>query len=370
MTGDDGDGRRHPSGAGGFAYTWRNVVVRLGDGVTAGLPGEMERLGVRRGFLVTTPGRAGAAASVRDALGDGLVGGFSGARAHVPAAVVEEALGAMMEAEGDCCVTLGGGSAIGLAKAIALETGCPVIALPTTYSGSEMTSIWGITGGDGKRTGRNARVAPRAVLYDPALSVDLPPPVTAASGMNAVAHCVEALYAADANPVASLLAEEGIRLMARCLPELVRRPTDLVARAEALTAAHLAGCALDMTSMGLHHRLCHLLGGSFGLPHAMTHAVLLPHVAAYNGTAADAMRRVAAALDAREAWTGLFFLNRGLGITATLADLGLAEGDLARVAASLDRDFPNPRPVTDAGVRAVLRGAFDGVPPVWITEEL
>ncbi|MGH7537721.1 MAG: maleylacetate reductase, partial [Gemmatimonadales bacterium] len=265
----------------------------------------------------------------------------------------------------DGILAVGGGSAIGLAKAIAARAPRPVIAVPTTYSGSEMTAIWSTTDAGGKRTSRDRHVAPRAVLYEPALAVTLPPAVSAASGMNAVAHCVEALYAVEANPVASLLAEAGLRTLAQTLPRVVRQPADLQARADAFLGSHFAGRALDLTTMGLHHQLCHILGGTFGLPHALTHAIVLPHAVAFNGSAAKgALETVADALGNRPAWTGLDALNRALGITQTLADLGLRREDIDRAAdLAAQRPYPNPRPVTRDGIRVVLEAAFTGAAP-------
>jgi maleylacetate reductase len=207
----------------------------------------------------------------------------------------------------DCCVAVGGGSTVGLAKAIALTSGLPILAVPTTYAGSEMTPIWGLTAGGAKQTGRDARVLPRTVIYDPELTLGLPPRVAGPSGMNALAHCVEALYAPDTSPIVQLMAEEGIRALAAALPAIRVEPADLRARAGALYGAWLAGAALGTVSMGLHHKLCHTLGGSFGLPHAETHAVVLPYAAAYNRAAApEAMSRAARALGATDAPGALF----------------------------------------------------------------
>jgi maleylacetate reductase len=348
-----------------FSYETHDVRVVFGPGALGALPDVLRRLGARHVLVVTTPGRAAERSTVTQALGDACAGVFDRAVAHVPMAVVQTALEVSSRCDADAVLAVGGGSAIGLAKAMALESAQPVIAVPTTYSGSEMTAIWGITDGGAKRTGRDRRAAPRAVLYEPALTVSLSPEVSAASGMNAIAHCVEALYAVDGNPVASLLAEAGLRTLARSLPDIVRHPTNLAARGDALFGSHLAGRALDMTSMGLHHRLCHVLGGSFGLPHALTHAIVLPYVVAYNAPAATAALRVVAdALGSPDAWTGLSALNRALGVTRTLADLGLRESDLDRAAELTTQGaYPNPRSVTRAGVRALLAAAYAGEPP-------
>jgi alcohol dehydrogenase class IV len=183
--------------------------------------------------------------------------------------------------------------------------------------------------------------------------------------MNAMAHCVEALYAPDREPMSALFAREGIRMLAESLPAVVREPSDVAARQRAFFGAHLAGRALAMTAMGLHHRLCHVLGGTFGLPHALTHAILLPHVTAYNAPAAKAaMAEIAAALGAETAWTGLYGLGRALGITATLRDLGLGPAELDRAAElAVAGSHANPRAVTRAGVREILERASAGLAP-------
>jgi maleylacetate reductase len=349
-----------------FAYETHAVRVVFGPGALAALPDVLQRISARRVLVVTTPGRSAERSTLTQTLGDACAGVFDRAVVHVPAEVVKAALEEATQSGADAVLALGGGSAIGVAKAMALESTRPVIAVPTTYSGSEMTAVWGITDAGAKRTGRDRRAAPRAVLYEPALTLSLPPDVSAASGMNAIAHCVEALYAVDGHPVATLLAESGLRTLALSLPDVVRHPADLAARGDALLGSHLAGRALDLTSMGLHHRMCHVLGGSFGLPHALTHAVLLPYVVAYNApaAAAEALRVVADALGSPDAWTGLFALTRGLGLTSTLADLGLGEADIDRAAELTTQGaYPNPRTVTRAGVRAVLAAAYAGAPP-------
>lgn len=344
-----------------FVYSTHAVRVVFGAGSLAELPEALDSLGLRRVLLITTPGRAHDTAALVALLGDRLVDVFAGATPQVPADIVRDLLTVVERVQPDGCLTLGGGSAIGLGKAIARATGLPLAAVPTTYSGSEMTSIWGITAGNEKQTGRDSRVAPRLVLYDPDLTLDLPPAVSAASGMNAIAHCVEALYAPDASPVSALLAEDGLRRLAASLPLVVRAPRDPAARGEALAGAHLAGRALDLTAMGLHHKLCHVLGGSFGLPHAATHAALLPYVVAFNMPAAPvAIGRVAAALGVTDAAVGLRELGRGMG-TPTLAELGFTAADVPRAAAlAVVGSYPNPRRVTEVEARGILARALGG----------
>jgi maleylacetate reductase len=347
-----------------FAYATRQVRVVFGAGTLRDLPAELEALGARRVVLVTTPGRDASTGALRELLGSRLAAVFAGARAHVPEPVVRDALETVTGAMPDAILALGGGSAIGLGKALARDTALPLAAVPTTYAGSEMTAIWGISAGGEKRTGRDPRVAPRLVVYDAALTYDLPPAVSAASGMNALAHGVEALYAVDANPLSSLLAEDGIRHLAASLPRVVRAPADAPARGEALLGAHLAGRALDLTSMGLHHKLCHVLGG-LGLPHAPTHAAILPYAAAFNAPAApEAMARLAAALGGGGAATGLWNLGRALGMPS-LAALGFTAGQIPAVAALVTQgSYPNPRSVTPQDVATLLERALAGRSPV------
>ena len=330
--------------------------VIFGAGSALRLADELDALGTRRALLVTTPGRSAALAPIRDGLGDRVVGVCAGATLHVPIERVREAVGDVDRLSPDVLVAVGGGSAIGLAKAIALDRRLPIAAVPTTYSGSEMTGIWGITEGSEKRTGRDAGVAPRLVVYDPELTLTLPADVSAASGMNAIAHAVEAMYAADAGPIATSAADQAIRLLASALPRIVARLDDLDARTMALQGAHAAGVALGLASMGLHHKICHVLGGTFGLPHALTHAAVLPHVVAFNAPAAPlAIDRVADALGAKDAADGLLALNRTLGLHSTLRDLRLRDQDLDRAADLITASsYANPRPVTAADVRTLL----------------
>ena len=343
-----------------FSYSRRQVRVVFGHGSRRQIADEAARVSVARALIITTRGRTAIATEIATALGDRAAGVFAGAVPHVPAPLVAEALDEAAGVGADGVVAIGGGSAIGLGKAIARGIQRPLIAIPTTYSGSEMTDIWGITDEHGKRTARDPHAAPAIVIYDPSVTLSLSPAVSATSGMNAIAHAVEALYARDAQPLSSLAAAEAIRTLALSLPVVVRSPRDLDARTDALRGAHLAGIALDATSMGLHHKLAHVLGGSFGLPHAETHAVLLPHVVRYNQDAApDAMREIAAALGVASAADGLRDLDLALGVTYGLRDLGLNAADVDRAAGlATSATYPNPRVVTTAGVSEILRNAF------------
>ncbi len=348
-----------------FTYDAQPGRVLFGAGRRAELGAEVERLGAAKVLFVSTPrGRAGAE-ELAAAIGVRALGVLDAAVMHVPIEVAEAARVRARELGADCCVALGGGSTIGLAKAIALSEGVPVIALPTTYSGSEMTPIWGLTEAGVKRTGRDARVLPRTVIYDPELLCGLPPRIIGPSGMNAAAHCVEAFYAAGANPVTSLMAEEGLRALAAALPRAVARPDDLAAQGQALYGAYLAGAVIAAAGTALHHKLAHVLGGSFELPHAETHTVILPHATAYNAPAVpEAMRRVAGALGVERPARGLYDLARRLDAPVSLASIGMAQSDLERAAElACAAPYANPRPITRQGIRALLEDAYHGRPP-------
>ena len=334
----------------------------FGAGSVGELAAEVERLGAKRVLLISTPGRAGMVK--RLAKGLALAGVFDRAVMHTPIEAVAQARELAASVKADCCVAVGGGSTIGFGKAIALSSALPVVAVPTTYSGSEMTTIWGISEGGAKKTGRDPKVLPRAVIYDPELTLELPAAVSAASGMNAIAHCAEALYAHDGNPIVSLMAEEGIRALASALPKIVADPRDLGGRTAGLYGSWLAGMTISTTSVALHHKLCHILGG-FGLPHAETHSIVLPHAIGYNQAAApEAMARISKALGKTDAARGLYELEEKLGIPMRLADIGMKEADLERAARiAVEAPYPNPRKVEYEPVLRLLRDAYDGRRP-------
>jgi alcohol dehydrogenase class IV len=347
-----------------FTYVSFASRVVFGAGSVARLPQEVEKLGAKRALVLSTPGRSADVKRIAATLGERFAGLYDKAVRHVPVEVAEDARRAAKAAHADCCVAVGGGSTIGLGKAIALTTGMPVLAVPTTYSGSEMTWVQGFTEGGRKRTHFDPKMLPKTVIYDPELTLGLPAATSAASGMNAIAHCVEALYAKQANPVVSLMAEEGIRALAASLPLIVRDPQDREARGEALYGAWLAGMSLN-TGIALHHKLCHTLGGTWNLPHAETHSIILPHAVRYNRDAApEAMARIARALGAKDAAGGLYDLEMKLGLKLRLADLGVPASDLERAARlALEAPYPNPAPVTYEGVLALLRNAHAGLRP-------
>jgi maleylacetate reductase len=349
-----------------FTYQALPMRVTFGVGALRRLPDEVAALGLTRVLVLCSPEQEATGRLVGDALGTHAAGLLPEARMHVPIEVAHRARQLATELGADGCVAVGGGSAIGLGKAIALEHGLPVIAVPTTYAGSEMTPIWGLTDGGAKRTGRDPRVLPASVLYDPDLTLTLPADLSATSGMNAIAHAVEGLYAPDASPIISLMAEEGVRALATALPRVVADGADIDARAEAQYGAWLCGAVLGATTMALHHKLCHTLGGTLDLPHAPTHTAVLPHALAFNAPAdpqaVTALTRAlgGAADPARELWD----LAGRLGAPRFLRELGMAEPDIPRIAdLAVASPYANPRPVTRTAVEAILRAAWSGEPP-------
>jgi maleylacetate reductase len=349
------------------AFTFDQPAYRVvfGTGTLARLPDEVTRLGATRALVVSTRAELPFAEDAARRLGPRASGIFADAVMHHPLEVVHAARRRAAELSADCYVTIGGGTTTGTGKVIALETGMPVLAIPTTYAGSEMTPIYGITENGVKKTGRDRRVLPRTVIYDPTLTVSLPPKVSGPSGINAMAHCVEGLYAFDGNPITALMAVEGIRALARSLPQVVQEPGNLEARSEALYGAWLAGVVLGSTSMGLHHKLCHTLGGTFNLPHADVHTVILPHATAYNREAAPAaMSRIADALGAVDAAQGIFDLIARIGAPTALNALGMPADGLERAARlASENQYPNPRPLEYEPMLELLKNAYSGRRP-------
>lgn len=348
-----------------FTYQALPERVIFGVGSLDRLAEEIERIGSARALVLSTPEQRAEAHDVAVRMGSRSAGIFDRAVMHVPIETARQAREEAKRLGADCCVAVGGGSTIGLAKAIALVSELPILAIPTTYAGSEMTPIWGLTEAGVKKTGRDLRVLPRTVIYDPTLTVSMPPGLSGTSGMNAIAHAVEALYAEDTNPIISLMAEESIRALAKSLPAVVKAPQNLDARADALYGAWLAGASLGAVGMALHHKLCHTLGGTFNLPHSEIHTLILAHVAAYNALAAPwAMERVARALGAKNASDGLYDLALTVGARMALKDFGLRETDLDRAAdLAVSNPYYNPRPVTRDGVRKLLDDAYYGRRP-------
>ncbi len=330
---------------------------------------EIIALGAERVLVIADRGAKPVADLVADQLGPRFVARFDEVRQHVPEELVATAQEVVAGASPDAIVTIGGGSATGLGKAVAIDSGIPLVVVPTTLAGSEMTPVYGITG-EHKQTGRDLRALPRVVIYDPALTLMLPNQVIGPSGLNAIAHCVEALYAPESNPVGDLYAVEGVRILARALPAIVEEPDNLGARGDALFGAYLAGKAFAIAGSALHHKLCHVLGGTFRLIHGEVNSVILPQVTAFNAPAVpDAMARITEALggprDASAAAGLLFDLASTLGAPTSLDAIGMpADGlDLAAERAVVEVGNTNPRPVDRESMRSLLQDAFDGRRP-------
>jgi len=352
----------------GFLYTALPARVVFGAGKLACVREEVERLAVTRALVLTTPSQVDHGRAVVERLGDRAAGLFTGAMMHTPVEVTMTALAALRRLGADGVVAIGGGSTIGLGKALAARTGLPQLAIPTTYAGSEVTPILGETEAGRKTTRRSLDFLPETVIYDVDLTLGLPVALSGTSGINAIAHAVEALYAPDANPIISLLAEQGIAALARALPAIAADPGDRAVRGDAQYGAWLCGMCLGSVGMALHHKLCHVLGGTFDLPHAETHTAVLPHAVAYNAPAAPAaMARIARALgapDGDDAATGLYDLAGAVGARRALAELGMPAGGLDRAAdLAVASPYPNPRPLERRAIRDLLERAFTGARP-------
>ncbi|CAN5517879.1 maleylacetate reductase [soil metagenome] len=350
-----------------FVYETRPSRVVFGVGRRHDTPAELSLLGVSRVFLIADRAAAVAGDAVADELGRLVAHRWDDVVQHVPVEIAERARSAADAVDADVVVSIGGGSATGLAKAIALTSGRPIVAIPTTYAGSEQTAIYGLTGGRHKQTGRDPRVLPKTVVYDPELTLGLSTRVTGASACNALAHSVEALWVAEANPVTTALSLDGIRAIATALPAVMRSPRDLDSRGELLYGAYLSGVALGTTSAGMHHKITHVLGGTFGLVHADAHSVVLPHVVAFNTPAIPHVTdRLDDALGAApgDAAGALWDLASTSGIPTSLAELGLDIDHLPEAAERAAAEITdNPRAVSVESLLELLRSAHAGRRP-------
>jgi maleylacetate reductase len=355
-----------------FTYDQLAARIVFGAGCLGQVGAEVERLGARKVMLIADGQAAKPGSAIAGQLGSRVALTWSEVAQHVPVELAERARSAATDASIDCVVCVGGGSSTGLAKALALSHAVPIVAVPTTYAGSEQTTIYGLTGGRRKETGKNAIVQPKTVVYDPELTVGLPAHVTGPSAFNALAHSVEALYATGHNPVTSALALEGVRAIHDSLPTVMASPGDVDARGTLLYGAYLSGVALGATSAGLHHKLCHVLGGRFNLVHADAHSVILPHAIAFNAPALpEEMARLAAALGdpGGDPAAALWDLAVASNVPTRLADLRGDEGLLQRddlpgaAHAAAEEITVNPRPVTEADLLGVLERAYEGKRP-------
>ncbi len=336
--------------------------IVFGAGTMARLGAELERLGGRRALVLSTPEQQDLAARVVDHLSNRAAGIFSEAAMHTPVEVTEAALARVKDLDADSVVAVGGGSTTGLGKAIASRTGLPHLVLPTTYAGSEVTPVLGETDQGEKLTRSAPEILPDTVIYDVELTLTLPWDMTVTSAVNAIAHSAEALYSDDRSDESDRMAFDSITALAQGLRQLQDDHENVDARADLLYGAWLAGTCLGTVGMGLHHKLCHTLGGSFGLPHAQTHTVVLPYALEYNEPAAeDAVRAVATALDVSDAPAGLQGLVHSWGGPKSLAELGFSREDVDKAAAlATARPYPNPREVTRRGITDLLTRATDG----------
>ncbi|MBB6469150.1 alcohol dehydrogenase class IV [Aminobacter lissarensis] len=351
---------------GTFVYTANPARVIFGSGTWGRLPDEVERLGLKRVLILSTPPQADDAQALADRLGGRCAGVFSGAVMHTPVDVTEAALEIVHERGVDGFVAIGGGSTTGLGKALALRTDLPQIVIPTTYAGSEMTPILGETAGGKKTTQNTPKVLPEVVIYDVDLTMSLPRNLSGTSGINAIAHAVEALYARDRNPIIDMMAAEAVGALADALPRINIEPGDHDARAKALYGAWLCGACLGAVGMSIHHKLCHTLGGTFDLPHAETHSIVLPHALAYNAPAVpDVIERLKRVLNTDNPPLALYDLGAKVGAPRGLKDVGMPEDGIDRATElALANPYWNPRSLEESAIRGLLQRAWRGEPPV------
>jgi alcohol dehydrogenase class IV len=348
-----------------FTYNAAAARVLFGCGTVRELGNELERLGLKRALFLATPGQEEFVRTCARAVGPVAVGVFADATMHTPVSVTEDALRVVRDLSVDGVVAIGGGSTTGLGKAIAWRTDLPQIVIPTTYAGSEMTPILGETADGRKVTRSDPRIQPEIVIYDIELTKTLPRDAAVASGMNAMAHAIEALYAEDQNPIVNLMAIEAIGALYGSLPRVADSEDDGEARSKALYGAWLSGICLGSVSMALHHKLCHTLGGMFDLPHAELHAALLPHTVAYNSPAIpQVLIRLSEVTKQRDPAQALFEFNQRLQIRPALADLGMPEDGIEpAVEVALAKPYKNPRPLEREPMIELLRRAYAGAEP-------
>ena len=351
-----------------FIHVGMPCRVFHGAGCVDVLPDEVRGLDANRVMLCCTKSRVSDVSAIVSALGDRLVGICDAARIFVPVEAVEAGRAMAADLDADCLVSYGGGTAVGLAKAIALELDIPIIGIVTTYSGSETTALQGIIGRDGVRTNhRSMRMLAKTLIYDPELTLALPLDISVASGFNSISHAVSSFLGKDANPVSNMYSENGIQRMSAALVKLASDPLDIDARSEAMHGAWLCGMTLMSSGTTIHHKIAHVLGGGFDLPHGPTHAVVLPHSTSYNRNAApEAMRGIARAFgdEDMDAPLALFELLSKSGALSGLKDLGLSESVLDEAAdrIMIDRYF-NLRDYDRTAIRTLLQDAWEGHPP-------
>lgn len=347
-----------------FTFPGMNSRVIFGAGTLSQTTAEVLRLGHERALVLSTPHQQDQTQALADTLGPLCAGVFAGAAMHTPTDVTDTAITAYQVARATCVISIGGGSTIGLGKAIAVRTGADQVVIPTTYAGSEMTDILGETAAGEKTTRRDPAIRPEVVIYDTDLTLTLPVSLTMTSALNAIAHAMEAFYAPDCNPVIEAMCRDAMRAFKTALPVLVTDPLNRDARGEALYAAWCCSTALGQVTMALHHKLAHVLGGSFGMPHAETHAVLLPHTTAFNASSVPDLLTPISDVFGTTPGAGLWDFAKSIGAPLRLADLGLTEPDLDLAAdIAMKNAYWNPRPFARQDIRALLQAAYEGRRP-------
>ena len=348
-----------------FDLTGSPARIVFGRGSLSRTCEALDWLDARRALVLSTDAQKEPAEALACKLGKRCLGVYAKAAMHTPVSVTEVAMDVIEEQRVDCLISFGGGSTIGLGKAIAYRSDLPQVAIPTTYAGSEVTPILGQTEDGKKTTLRSERVRPEVVLYDPELTGTLPLSMSVTSGMNAVAHGVEALYAQDRNPISTMMAVEGVRALCEALPALSGGNGDDDARDRALFGSWLCGSVLGQVGMALHHKLCHTIGGAFDLPHAETHTVILPHATAFNAAVAgDLLEPVSDALGGASPGPGLFELAKGLGAPTALRDLGMPTSGISHAAdLAMANPYWNPRPLDRDAIETLVLAAYEGEPP-------
>lgn len=349
-----------------FTYNANPGRVLFGSGTVEKLLGEAERLELRRLLVLSTPAQAEVARKIVAPLKGIVAASFDGAMMHTPVEVTEAAMQVVEAERIDGLIAIGGGSTIGLGKAVAIRTDLPQIVIPTTYAGSEMTPILGETSQGSKTTRSSPRVLPEVVIYDVDLTLTMPRGMSGTSGINAIAHAVEALYSRESNPITSLMALEGIQALFEALPAISIDPEDDQSRSKALYGAWLCGTCLGSVGMAIHHKLCHTLGGTFDLPHAETHSIILPHALAYNAPAVpDVMGRLRTALGG-EPVRLLHELGERVGAPRSLRQIGMPESGIGlAVERALSNPYWNPEPLERDGIRGLIERAWRGEAPRW-----
>ncbi|NUU33309.1 maleylacetate reductase [Arthrobacter sp. C9C5] len=348
-----------------FNHVTLGQRVLFGSGKAAeNLAAEVERLGARTVMVIASAAEEQIARDV--AAGIDVALQYDDVAPHVPLDKAEKARAAAAASRVDLLVCVGGGSTTGLAKAIALTSGLPIIAVPTTYAGSEATNVWGLTESSRKTTGTDDRVLPVTVIYDAELTLSLPAELSVASGLNALAHCVDSMWAPRADPINSALAAEGIRALSEGLPAVKADPSGVEGREQALYGAYLSAVAFSSAGSGMHHKICHVLGGAYNLPHAQTHATVLPYVLAFNAPhAPEAAARIAAAFGTADAVTGLNRLRDVLDAPKALKDYGMAEEAIGEAVGLILPVIPasNPKQATAENLTELIRAAYFGTTP-------